>query len=276
MDFVLSPSQHTARLIQSDPICIWRVWGGGGCISPQPHCCSPYQIPAHIRAAASLTPSPGVHTPAPVNFHTLIHNPSQTPDRHVYVLPAACGGPLQHRQATNTHTYMQVHTRTHNQTLSSGNNDETWWQCQAAEKGSQMYWSAICGTNSFATHPPCLTDSQIPGMPWRPVGRRLPAPLSLFWEMCNSQRCDRARVEQTAKIPLTERWQGEGPAVALWLNLPQSQLTVTFDDFLPLQLIHRVTLHNWLCFRKVRYLLYDWATLIGLFKPGTNSVSGNQ
>lgn len=46
------------------------------------------------------------------------------------------------------------------------------WQCQAVGGGgggSQFYWSAICGTNSFATHPSCLMDSQIPGMSWHPV-----------------------------------------------------------------------------------------------------------
>lgn len=49
-----------------------------------------------------------------------------------------------------------------------------WWDTMNApgkekKKRNQFYWSAICGTNSTATLPSCLMDSQIPGMSWHPV-----------------------------------------------------------------------------------------------------------
>lgn len=131
----------------------------------------------------SLTPAPGAHAA----LHSTFTGSCIIPVKHQRnMLTFTCC-----ISQTNLPEQTVTHTHTPNQTLSCGNNDETRWQCQAAEKGSQLHWSAICGTNSFATHPGCLTDSQIPGVSWRPVGRQLPAPLSLFWQMCNSHHCER-------------------------------------------------------------------------------------
>ena len=135
---------------------------------------------------------------APSNFHVLIHNPSQTPCLH---LPAARAK----LSPQNKHPPPFPRTHTHTDkppSLSSRNNDETWWQCQAGERGSQLYWSAIWGTNGF-----CGSSSASDGQPdpWdvlAPCSHRLPAPLSLFWEThANGQRCKDASLSKNLNTP---------------------------------------------------------------------------
>lgn len=69
-------------------------------------------------------------------------------DHHFYLLhiPAWAPHPNPNTSHIHTHTHAQHKTTL---SLSSGNNDEAWWQRQAAERRSRLHWSAICGTNGF-------------------------------------------------------------------------------------------------------------------------------
>lgn len=177
MDFVLSPSQHAARLIQCDPICIYPGKAYQRSLTLSLH----IKFQHSFKQCISNTCTSRAHY-APPDFHVLIHNPKH--QTNVLAFTCCLSQTNLPEQTTNTHTHTHIHTCTHTHNLSfflpNGNNEETRWQCQAAEKGSQTHWSAICGTNGFATHPRCLTDSQIPGRSWRPVGRQLHVSLSLF------------------------------------------------------------------------------------------------
>lgn len=96
-------------------------------------------------------------------FNVLLGNP-----HHLYTLTSTCCT----FRSKPSNECIPSHTNAHNVNttlLSCGNGDETQWQCQAQELGSEFYWSAICGTNSFATNPSRVMDSQIPGVCWHPV-----------------------------------------------------------------------------------------------------------
>lgn len=72
--------------------------------------------------------------------------------------PNAANTHFSHTKWNETNHYSQV-------SVVMRHNDSS----RQGKKRNQFYWSAICGTNSTATLPSCLMDSQIPGMSWHPV-----------------------------------------------------------------------------------------------------------
>lgn len=166
----LPACSQTLSLIQSDPIHTW--WGNGYYYSLR------VAFPFKFRHAGKLLQCISKILPtcvctlyvehAPSNFHVLIHNPSLHRTNMLTFTCCASQAKPPPQKKTNTHLHTQIHT----------------WKTQPCvqvgivmrhvtapgrRKGSSLYWSAICGTNSFATHPCCLTNSQIPGMSWHPA-----------------------------------------------------------------------------------------------------------